>query len=415
MMCRIRNHPGIEAFCPHRSTVEMEVLMLRPVPFVVSARLVVSFCICLLALTACDAGDESATPGNNPPSNGAARNDSPPAPPKIDRTAIEPDATGAQMDFADLVHDFGDIYSTETPTHEFTFTNTGTKTLLIYSYRASCSCTVPQLDKFQYLPGESGRIIVGFNPPDPGPQEKKITLQTNDVRHPTIELVITADVTMFAEKSTRFLTFGDIQRGVEYRDTFTVTALDPEFEITEITIDHESISAREIPTVPERKGVRTIEVTIGDDIPWGPIHGARVYYTYQGSLPDGRPATRTDDVFVAGTVVDAIRCVPTALRPRSNNIDPGHAFWAEIQVQHAEGKSFKITSTRITDPSRADYDISVQSLGPLNRAYMIRVDGVAGSEEGYLRTFVAFKVSGEGLDPDEERLIPLITYIGQRK
>lgn len=64
---------------------------------------------------------------------------------------------------------------------EFPFTNTGKEPVVILSLRASCGCTVPELEKRAYAPGESGVIKATFTIGErQGAQHSVIYVQTDD-------------------------------------------------------------------------------------------------------------------------------------------------------------------------------------------------------------------------------------------
>ncbi len=64
--------------------------------------------------------------------------------------------------------------------HTFKFVNTGQDSLLLTAVDASCGCTTPFWDKKAILPGDSGKIVVAFNPMNrPGSFQKSITVNSN--------------------------------------------------------------------------------------------------------------------------------------------------------------------------------------------------------------------------------------------
>lgn len=67
----------------------------------------------------------------------------------------------------------------------FRFTNTGDQPVVITDLKSSCGCTVPQLEKRQYAPGEGGEIKALFNfGGRRGTQRKQVTVTTADKRYP---------------------------------------------------------------------------------------------------------------------------------------------------------------------------------------------------------------------------------------
>ena len=63
----------------------------------------------------------------------------------------------------------------------FKFRNDGDATITIKQLQSSCGCTVPELDKDAYKPGESGEIRALFTfGSRSGKQQKRITVETDD-------------------------------------------------------------------------------------------------------------------------------------------------------------------------------------------------------------------------------------------
>ncbi|EIQ01348.1 Protein of unknown function (DUF1573) [Opitutaceae bacterium TAV1] len=69
----------------------------------------------------------------------------------------------------------------------FRFKNTGDTPVLITKLGSSCGCTVPQLKKNRYMPGESGEITAVFTFGDRiGDQVKEIMVTTSDSATPIV-------------------------------------------------------------------------------------------------------------------------------------------------------------------------------------------------------------------------------------
>ena len=104
---------------------------------------------------------------------------------------------GAKIKFENLTHNFGQVASGSANTCEFKFTNTGTKKLKITKVHAPCGCTVPELKKKKYEPGESGTIKVTFKVPKrQGGTTKHIYVRSNDKQMPKATLTVKARVVM---------------------------------------------------------------------------------------------------------------------------------------------------------------------------------------------------------------------------
>ncbi|MEJ5091414.1 DUF1573 domain-containing protein [Sphingobacterium faecium] len=84
------------------------------------------------------------------------------------------------IEFAQPVHEFGQIKEGAEVTHIFTLTNTGNAPLIISEVRASCGCTQPEFSKNPVLPGKTSDIKVTFKSEGQvGKQQKIITIHSN--------------------------------------------------------------------------------------------------------------------------------------------------------------------------------------------------------------------------------------------
>ncbi|HYG50265.1 MAG TPA: DUF1573 domain-containing protein, partial [Flavobacteriales bacterium] len=68
------------------------------------------------------------------------------------------------VQWAKMVHDFGNVKQNSTNSFDFEFTNTGTEPLQITDAKGSCGCTVPEYPKEPVMPGETGKIHVEYKP-----------------------------------------------------------------------------------------------------------------------------------------------------------------------------------------------------------------------------------------------------------
>lgn len=78
------------------------------------------------------------------------------------------------------VFDFGKIPQGKPVHHVFLVTNSGKQPLKIDNVQASCGCTTPEWDKENViLPGQDGKITVGYNATAEGAFTKPITITYN--------------------------------------------------------------------------------------------------------------------------------------------------------------------------------------------------------------------------------------------
>ncbi|MBX3100988.1 MAG: DUF1573 domain-containing protein [Bacteroidetes bacterium] len=111
----------------------------------------------------------------------------------------------AQIQFTEMVWDFGEIEEGVMATHVFTFKNAGSKEEKLQNVRASCGCTTPRWTRDAIAPGKTGEIEVTYNSKGrPGPFTKSITVTTDTARTATpIILTIKGNVRKAPEPATQ--------------------------------------------------------------------------------------------------------------------------------------------------------------------------------------------------------------------
>jgi hypothetical protein len=94
-------------------------------------------------------------------------------------SAREP--SGAKIQFAEMLFDFGKVNGGEVVRHDFVFTNTGTAALEITDVRPGCGCTAAGTWDRQVQPGKTGVIPLQFNSTGfSGTVTKSATVTCND-------------------------------------------------------------------------------------------------------------------------------------------------------------------------------------------------------------------------------------------
>lgn len=162
-----------------------------------------------------------------------------PAPPQ----AAAP-GTAASIKFEKTEMDFGSVGPATLNNGELKFTNVGNAKLVVDDITSTCGCTVPKLDKKEYLPGESGIVKINFQAPAAaGVVIKHIYVVSNDSVYPRMELAIKAlvAVKVVAEPNFISLRFDKDNAGLQ---PLKVRSLDgTEFSITNFTCGTNAISA----------------------------------------------------------------------------------------------------------------------------------------------------------------------------
>lgn len=96
----------------------------------------------------------------------------------------------------------------EKATAEFPFRNEGTEPVVILNLRASCGCTVPELEKRAYGPGESGVIKATFTIGErQGAQHSVVYVQTDDPAAAQLQLHLHLDIPQPLEINPRVVSW----------------------------------------------------------------------------------------------------------------------------------------------------------------------------------------------------------------
>jgi hypothetical protein len=112
----------------------------------------------------------------------------------------EPNGPAPKIFFESTLYDFGPVAPKSSNTCEFKFENMGAAVLEINDISKTCGCTVFELEKKKYAPGEKGTIKVTYNAdPSSGPRTRHLYVFSNDPANPRVELTIKA---IIAEKVT---------------------------------------------------------------------------------------------------------------------------------------------------------------------------------------------------------------------
>ncbi len=108
---------------------------------------------------------------------------------QLSTNAIAQKKDGAAFKFKDGdTFDFGEVPMGDDVFHDFIFTNVGNAALIITDANPSCSCTTPVWDKAPVMPGQTGKINVGYKTKEhPGPFNKEVSILSNATNNPNGE------------------------------------------------------------------------------------------------------------------------------------------------------------------------------------------------------------------------------------
>ena len=271
-----------------------------------------------------------------PPKPSAPEPLTPPPPvTEPEKPAVTPPAEelAPKIVFESVVHDFGEVGPRTKNTCEFKFSNTGSALLKIGKIHATCGCTVPQLSKEEYVPGESGVITVEYHPGlQGGPQTRRLDVPTNDKANQRITLVVKALVVVKIEYEPKKLSFSVKTDSNSPRPMIKIHSIDSQpFAINGFSSHPEGISINYDPNV--KKPQFTVEPKIEVEKLQKEVQGyIQINITYPGY----------DSITIPFTVIPRFKVSPPAIVLL--DAKPQESVDREVVVLNNYGEPFEIES-----------------------------------------------------------------------
>ena len=151
---------------------------------------------------------------------------------------------------------------------EFPFKNTGNTILSIKALRTACGCFHSKSKAMKLQPGESSSVEVAFDTEAlKGPFSKSVMVDSSDPAHPTMRLVIKAEIIPIAKIAPERWNFGTISPRSCIKQVIVITPTDPlGFAVTSGKSDGGRVSVTEMLSLPgKKKEYRvTLRVSAGD-------------------------------------------------------------------------------------------------------------------------------------------------------
>ena len=122
----------------------------------------------------------------------------------------------------------------ESVTADFYFANTGDKLVHIVGTKTSCGCTVANLDKDSYLPGEMGTLKVKFTfDGRTGHQAKEVAVYSDDPMVPITTLRLNVDIPGFMSVEPQLLFWTNAEKPAPKSAIIAVLSSNPIFIVKE--------------------------------------------------------------------------------------------------------------------------------------------------------------------------------------
>lgn len=298
--------------------------------------------------------------------------------------------------------DFGKIDDTALPKAEIPFKNTGKDTLIFTGLRPSCGCVRPELKggKRDYAPGESGVLVIGFEPRGKkGKSEFTVTITTNDSANPNMIFKVEATVKpSIGSLPIEGVNLDKLDFGVEKTTTFYVFARDPNFKPTFATVS----------------GERPFGVAVGAvepfDLDGDKVYRAPVVLTVPADTKLGRFAEKIfvrhnleqysagiETVALQGEVMHDLRPDVTEIKSLTPVEGP---YSGEFLLTNAKGKDFKVTksSYMLRFGPGVTCNATFEPTGKPGQ-YKVKYEGKGGVKPGENRGWLVIEHDLAGMPP----------------
>ena len=302
-------------------------------------------------------------------------------PPPPAQPVVVPRGLGA-IQFVETLHEFGDIWDHEKVTHEFQFTNVGSETLVITDVRSTCGCTVPELAKKEYQPGEQGKVTVIFNPENRANNQRKTINVTTDSRAtPRVGLTITSNITKVLEVQPRIANLGRVFKGDEKGLKINILGTIEGFK---------AVPAEEQPEDTNRFFLFEHVESGTVDINGTPTPRSTLRVALREGLPVGRHSSdlivkttdkRRPEVVVRATVTVVGDLQARPARFALGRLEPGADFEAKVTLINRIAAPFKITKIE-AGPELSGIEFAhTPAVAGQTDAYDIVVKGIAPDDQ----------------------------------
>lgn len=299
---------------------------------------------------------------------------------------VDPANPAAQVVFDKAEHQLGVIGDDGQVEFEFKFTNKGNKTLeFLGQPTGSCGCTVPNLEKLTYEPGESGVIKGKYDPKHRnGPQHTQVTVRTNDPKKPELKLHVKSEVRPIFRVDPQFLNVGQVDRNVGANTSFKIISRREDIKVTQVTPTSPRVKAEMKPTVAVvQENGETVWETPVDLVIDGKAGVGQLNENIQIRSSD--PA-RTISTVVMGEVLGDITLSPNQLS--LPGLTPGQAVNNSFKLTSRNGQPFRVLKVEEVSQRGAAPFMKFEAkedVGSNPQSWTVTITGNAPAQQGTLQ------------------------------
>ncbi len=243
----------------------------------------------------------------------------------------EPVSIGAKIEVVNDTADFGDVKPKSAHSYIYRFKNVGTGQLVISRIQSTCGCTVPELTKKEYAPGENGEIRIAYTAATKeGETTKHLYIHSNDASNPRYPLVVKSTTVLKAGVEPQKIDLSVIKENAGFPDIKVYSRDGKEFAITSVVVNGNPFTF----TIDPKK--KALEHTIKPIVDNEKLKG---FLTGVINIKIDHP--ECDSVSVTYTTLPEYSASPA--RIILQNAVPGDKQMREIWIKNNYGNAVEIT------------------------------------------------------------------------
>lgn len=323
-------------------------------------------------------------------------------------------APAGNLKFERVEHDFGKIRD-DAPVADatFKFSNVGSAAITLKALTLQCSCAAGKFARplpYAVAPGESGEIVVSFNPLGrSGKDRKTVAVETDDPAAPKVELAIVAEVVARIRIEPRALYLGEFARGVAGEPKrVTVTARFDENPFKSATVDDPSfdwkrVEAKETSVDGEKAWQETYEVTFKGAPNFGRIQAKAQILCHE------KAKMQPQFVPIIADVVGDLRVVPDQLNLRLDG--SGKPWSQDILFQSRSQTPFTISAVTVEGDADLKLVVEHEPDPRMPATYRIKVSGANPSRAANAATITGVVKIRSDVKDQNEFVVPIKGFV----
>ncbi len=240
--------------------------------------------------------------------------------------------------------DFGRIDQFQQVREMVLLRNDGTSPLRILKVDSDCGCTAGALGDSVVAPGREVSMEISFSSRDyQGPQEKSVTIKTNDPAEPTVRISVRADVVPYVKVSSERIRFPTVKKGQGAGEKIRFSA-EKGFGLTIASVGDggEFVTTRVERDPDPKEEAYWLHVDLKTDAPAGP-------FRKQIDVETGGRLKRTFHVIVTGQIQSyfILRGEPRVVIPA---VPKGQSSVAEALITCEGNKPYELLAVETSLP-----------------------------------------------------------------